>query len=402
MTSSDRYNVSSSLSVIDNDSNLPCPVDITVANFTSFNLEDIDWFFYNSVYNFVIGYLMPWVLIFGLLGNALFIFVTVRVKSMRTITNVYLVNLAIADSCYIALGTGEKLASIQMSPVFADVHPFGFIWCVTVFPLARMCAFASLFLVTLVTVDKYYAICKPLEHRMRTSPGRSHTKYIIFLAWTVAFSIAASTVPNSYKFDTYCVLYPSPHQKDFPNIVSYCNPSASWIKHTIHGIQVIPFFIALVPNIFLYHQIMRRLNKRKLIGNNVPPQVRNRIRARNTVSRMLVFNGSIFFLCNIPFFTLSLLHMVMEFVNPTLVDVLQEHLLALQPFVQLLLYINSALNPIVYGTVNRNYRKSLYQAVFGKSNEKIPKRSISLATGTTSLPLVNMTTLQAPLDETYL
>ncbi|KAJ8045566.1 Growth hormone secretagogue receptor type 1 [Holothuria leucospilota] len=377
-----------------------CDNDSIVLNLSNYTMSEVKWFFYPDIDYILIGHVMPFILTFGLVGNALFIYVIMRVKSMRTITNIYLINLAIADSCYITFGILDKMAGIRSSPVLLDMHALGVTWCITVFPFVRMCAFASLFLVTLVTFDKYYAICKPLQHHLRTSPGRSHTKYVILLAWFFAFCIAVFTIPNSSRIVSVCVLYPTQSQQTYPEVVSYCNPMKKWMPTAVHGVQTLPFFVALFPNIFMYCQIVRRLHNRKLVGSNIPPLVRNRLKLRNTVAKMLVFNGTIFFLCNMPFHTTSLIYMLSHYFNDASKNAWEIKLQPVQPIIHLLMYINSASNPYIYHSVNRSYRKCLYQAIFCSK----PRKSVSMIRSTiipgTLVPNVNLT--EAISDDTHL
>lgn len=352
-----------------------------VHDFSNKTREEIEWFFYSRMDHVVIGIVMPVILSLGFLGNGLFMFVTFRVKSMRTITNFYLISLAFADVCYLAIGIGEKLACLHSSTVHSDVHAFGVAFCLTIFPMVRTCAFASLFLVTLVTLDKYDAICRPIEHRVRTSPGRSHTKYVILAAWVVAFCLAAMTIPASSEYFTSYVVYNDATSEHHPELISYCWPVNGWIVMVVNGMQTLPFFFALFPNFFMYFQIIRKLNDR-LIGRNIPQFVRNGTKMRNTVAKMLVLNGSVFFTCNMPFHTLSLIYVIVFFCDSATREFWQTKLQPVQPYVQLLLYVNSAVNPYIYNAVNRTYRKALYKAIL--CQKRIVKTSDRPSTRRTS------------------
>lgn len=247
-----------------------------------------------------------------------------------------------------------------------------------------MCAFASLFLVTLVTLDKYDAICRPIEHRVRTSPGRSHTKYVIMAAWMVAFSVAATTIPVSSVYFTSCVVYPDPSYSQHPEFISYCLPINGWITTFANTIQTMPFFFAVFPNFYMYFQIIRKLNNR-LIGRSIPQFVRNGTKMRNTVAKMLVMNGMVFFLCNMPFYVVSLIYVILFFCDPATMLFWQSNLQPVEPYVQLLLYVNSAVNPYLYNAVNRTYRKALYKSILCRS--AIVKTSDRASTRRTSSTL---------------
>lgn len=63
------------------------------------------------------------VCIIGLVGNTLVIYVVIRFSKMQTVTNMYIVNLAIADECFLI---GIPFLIVTMSMEF---WPFGNVMC---------------------------------------------------------------------------------------------------------------------------------------------------------------------------------------------------------------------------------------------------------------------------------
>ncbi len=56
---------------------------------------------YTTSQYILITYLIPAILIFGFLGNSMFLLTLIRIHEMRNITTFYLANLAVADFCFI-------------------------------------------------------------------------------------------------------------------------------------------------------------------------------------------------------------------------------------------------------------------------------------------------------------
>ena len=54
-------------------------------------------FYYSQAEKLIILVLYPSLVAFGIVGNLAFLAVVVKIPSMRTITNAYLVNLAVCD-----------------------------------------------------------------------------------------------------------------------------------------------------------------------------------------------------------------------------------------------------------------------------------------------------------------
>ena len=93
---------------------LSCTKNNTL-NFTS-NGEDARALFYNVFDKIIILCILPVIVAFGLGTNASFLFVVARVPRMQTMTNLYLVQLALADLLFLLLTVSENIDLLQCIP----------------------------------------------------------------------------------------------------------------------------------------------------------------------------------------------------------------------------------------------------------------------------------------------
>ena len=110
--------------------------------------------------------MLPAITILGVVLNSAFLYVIFRVEQMRTITNRYLANLAVADILFLVSAIGPKLLQYATSPFQLDDSHLGPFGCVAVYFLIDTAYFSSLCFITLTSLDKFVALCRPLKNRM--------------------------------------------------------------------------------------------------------------------------------------------------------------------------------------------------------------------------------------------
>lgn len=93
---------------------------------------------------------------------------------MRTVTNFYLLNLAVSDVAITVLNTGfSGTYNLYYNWLFSEAH------CVfnNLMGITPICA--SVFTMIVMSIDRYFAIVHPLKRR----PGRRKTFTIISAIW---------------------------------------------------------------------------------------------------------------------------------------------------------------------------------------------------------------------------
>ena len=129
--------------------------------------EDAIPYLFTTYKKLFILLVVPTVTAFGLFGNAALLFVVYRDQDMRTITNFYLSNLAVSDALLLSYAAFKYIWAYFTHPIDCSSSPFpkGYLYALSG-RVIHVCYFASVFLVVLVTFDRYLDICHPVTHRL--------------------------------------------------------------------------------------------------------------------------------------------------------------------------------------------------------------------------------------------
>ncbi len=317
---------------------------------------------------------MPIVAFLGLSNNLAFLFVLYRVKTMRTLTNFYLGNLAVADSCYLLIMTVRHVSQyIFLSPIRKNSpwkNPLG---CFLPYFVTYAVYFCSVFLVMLIATERYFAICHALRHRAMN--GKTRALAMIITTWILSFGLAGFE-NNSTSTEQVCYVLP----QDNRLIITYdCISSCSYCFVTTCGIDLAQFLIAVILTSFMYIQIVMAVSKRDVGGMSTNNNTKN----RNAVVRMVIINSVIFFLCSCPFQLINIEELYIKFKDDYMFTAHQYHLIAW--FGRVASLVNATVNPVVYSLTNSRYRQAFYEAFNIKYGEKDKQQS-----RLTAVSLVNM------------
>lgn len=121
------------------------------------------------------------VFIVGFLGNTLVIYVVLRYAKMKTVTNMYILNLALADELYILgiplIGTNSVIS----------YWPYGDFLCKVCMTADAMSQFTSTFCLTAMSIDRFLAVVYPLRSARFRKPKVA--KIFNCTVWVASFLI---------------------------------------------------------------------------------------------------------------------------------------------------------------------------------------------------------------------
>ena len=137
---------------------------------------------------------LPILCVFGIIGNTLSVIVLGRDDVMRKTTRFLLQNVAVADigflvSCIFA-GTLDGFADIIVQNVYAITQPY-------TLSIASILQMTTTYAVVIVTVDRYIAICHPLQS-VKMSTMRN-ARWAVGITWFIA---AIYNIPRFFEFHT--------------------------------------------------------------------------------------------------------------------------------------------------------------------------------------------------------
>ena len=307
----------------------------------------------------------PIILVIGVLGNVAFLTLVARVKVMRTVTNFYLCNLAIADLLFLVVVAAITLWGFGVAPVY-EATPFRTNFgCASYYFFRHLAYFTSIALVTLVSSERYLAICLPLKYRLMNNRQRSCV--LTCTAWCVSGVLAiVVALGHGQLSDIQCLPLPPMHRNGSEEYGTFqtfhkCRAITYNIYYTSQLIQTIPFCLALIINVILYTKIIMKLKKPSPENDNKENNKRGKIQ----VMRMLIINAVAFFLCLAPrqfLITQDVINHKVGNPGSTVNYVLYT--------ADMLNILNSAINPILYGLASPSYRRGFMKA-FGLTRAKV-------------------------------
>ncbi|XP_058467593.1 growth hormone secretagogue receptor type 1 isoform X2 [Malaya genurostris] len=320
----------------------------------------------------------------GVIGNIMVPIVILKTKDMRNSTNIFLTNLSIADLLVLLVCTPTVLVEVNSPP---EVWVLGEEMCKAVPFVELTVAHASVLTILAISFERYYAICEPLKAGYVCTKARALV--ICLAAWTVAAILTSPIL----LFAEYSV-------EEYPDgsRAAVCLTKASNIWTVTFFLMTISLFF-LLPLIILV--VLYAIIAKNLIANN---NSRMKIRlskpelsykARKQVVLMLGAVVLAFFTCLLPFRILTLWIIIVS--EETFQKLAVEKYYNLLYFSRIMLYLNSAVNPILYNLMSSKFRKGFQRLCkcthlwnrSGRVGGKARGRSATFTTTTTSSYLTN-------------
>jgi 5-hydroxytryptamine receptor 7 len=300
-----------------------------------------------------------------IIGNILVCIAVCLVRKLRRPCNYLLVSLAVSDLCVAVL----VMPTALMYEVLNEWR-FGTFFCDVWVSFDVLSCTASILNLCAISVDRYWAITKPLEYGVKRTPRRM--MLCVVLVWLGAACISLPPL----------LILGNEHSIDGKPACLVCQNFGYQIYATLGS-----FYIPLAVMLFVYYQIFRAARRivmdekraqTRLEGalNGMPQQqqqpqttlqekpinaigsphqkkLRFQLAKERKASTTLGIIMSAFTICWLPFFILALVRPITG----------QEYHTLSSIFLWLG-YANSLLNPIIYATLNRDFRKPFQEILY--------------------------------------
>ncbi|XP_066516892.1 somatostatin receptor type 5 isoform X2 [Hoplias malabaricus] len=267
------------------------------------------------------------VFIVGLIGNTLAIYVVLRYAKMKTVTNIYILNLAVADELYI-LGLPFLTTQNVLS-----YWPFGSFLCRVVMTADSLNQFTSIFCLTVMSIDRYLAVVHPIRSTRWRRPRVA--KAVSAAVWGISFVVVLPVVIFSDVQDTF-----------YSCNMSWPEPRDIWSMAFILYTAILGFFGPLLVICMCYLLIIVKVK-----SSGARAGFTKRRRSERKVTRMVVVIVVVFVLCWLPFFIINIVNLIVILPENSL-------MVGVYFFAVILSYANSCANPFLYGFLSDNFKQS--------------------------------------------
>ncbi|PNF21441.1 Octopamine receptor beta-1R [Cryptotermes secundus] len=214
------------------------------------------------------GIVMGTIIIAAVLGNALVIISVVRHRKLRIITNYYVVSLALAD-LLVALCAMTFNASVELT---GGTWLFGYVMCDVWNSLDVYFSTASILHLCCISVDRYYAIVRPLEYPI-TMTHRT-VCFMIANVWMLPALISFTPI--------FLGWYTTPEHQEFRT----SNPNVCIFEVNIYYMMIssgVSFWIPGVVMVTMYYRIYKEaVRQRKALSRTSSNILLNSIHQRHT------------------------------------------------------------------------------------------------------------------------
>ncbi|XP_070195606.1 orexin/Hypocretin receptor type 1-like [Littorina saxatilis] len=317
----------------------------------------------------------------GVLGNFLVCFVVLRSRHMQSVTNLFIVNLAVADLIVLIFSSPPTVLQTVTESWF-----LGEAMCKIAHLIQTQSIAVSVQTLCAIAVERYFAICRPLKSRIT----RKKVTITVLTIWTVGTSVA---LPSA----VYMQLQPSFVDPELSKYLAYCELDLHPVSERVYNLVLI-VALYLVPMVTIgvfYAIISHHLWNVQVPGVTVRGTKRElcyrshteaQLSSRKKVAKMLIAIVLLFAMCYLP---LNLLF-ALRYTN--ILNSIRdwEGLPIVFTTAHWLVYFNSAFNPVVYNFMSAKFKKEfrsvfrcyrsershlLHESTFGQGKFRVQQRT---------------------------
>ncbi|KAK2176187.1 hypothetical protein NP493_677g02077 [Ridgeia piscesae] len=274
----------------------------------------------------------------GIIGNGLVIFVVTRYTKMKTVTNMYILNLSIADGAFL-LGL-----PLMMTTVLLGHWPFGSVMCKMYYMTTCINMFTGAYTLTVMSGDRFLAVCYPIVSMRYRTPR--YALAAICIIWGVSCIVMLPVIMYARN-----VRQSHADTAAYSCVIQWPAERADVGQKTFMGYTLILGFLVPVMLISLLYTLLvvrlRTTGARRDDANKSK---------KKKVTRLVTLIIAVYIVCWLPYWAFQI-HLIAS----GGIRVARWHVHMFQVFT-LLSYANSMINPLLYAFTNQAFRESFISA----------------------------------------
>lgn len=308
------------------------------------------------------------VFVVGVLGNFLVCFVVWSDPKMRSVTNLFIVNLSVADFLVLLI----CLPTTVLGDV-TETWYLGSAMCKVVQYLQGVSVSVSVLTLSVISIERFYAICHPLRFKATSRRARIMIGFI----WIVSFLIL---LPDAIVLDTHSVFPP-----ELTVLLTSCKPTwhynhqVAYQSFLILTLFILPLGLmavayariavclwsAVIPSetstvrhrtSTVTSSLATTVEELQVYSNSAHSERHGQVLSRRKVAKMLIAVVIMFGICYLPVHLLNIL----RYIQIVLTDKVAPHIALIAHW---LCYFNSAINPVIYNFMSEKFQKAFRKAL---------------------------------------
>ncbi|XP_070544379.1 QRFP-like peptide receptor [Ptychodera flava] len=274
----------------------------------------------------------------SIVGNVIVLIVLMFSKRPKTELNVFLINLALAD-----LTMAIFCMPFTFTTIMYGYWIFSTGMCPTVIFMQQVSVMVSVYTLTAIGIDRYYAVLYPLKVRVTTN----RSKILFGLIWLVSVLLAIVQTVFARARKVYY------GEKMWYFCTEWWPYDSAAIVYEIFMI-LLTYIIPVITLMFCYIGIGRRLWRRNLPGNADRQRDNTCSASKKKVIKMLILVVVLFILCYLPLHIFIFVARLAPYMFDD--NGHQDLMRKVNSIVLWIAMSNSFMNPVIYSFLNDAFR----------------------------------------------